>query len=112
MNVYDELNGLVKALKESHEFQVLKETRVKLKGEPKTDELVKDFLKQKAEMEIAQYSGKQPDKEAMDKLEGLYKVLQLNPLAMEYLQAFIRFQMLMGDISKGIDGVVKEAVGE
>ncbi len=112
MNVYDEINNLTKAMKESHEFKTVQAAHVKLQGDAKAEEMVKDFLRQKQELEFAQYTGKEPDKAELDKVQKLYEVLALNPVAMEYLQAYIRFQMMVGDISKALGDTVKEAVGE
>ena len=47
-----------------------------------------------------------------EKLQKLTGILGLNTVAMEYLHAFMRFQMMMGDISKSIGDVVKEVAGE
>ena len=110
MNVYDEMNNLCKAMKESREFSMMKEARIKLASDKTAEPLVKDFLKQKQDLEIIQYSGKQPEKADMEKVQKLYEVLQLNPVAAEYLQTYIRFQMMVGDISKSIGDTIKEAV--
>jgi cell fate (sporulation/competence/biofilm development) regulator YlbF (YheA/YmcA/DUF963 family) len=110
MNVYDEMNNLCKAMKESREFSMMKEARIKLAADKTAEPLVKDFLKQKQDLEIIQYSGKQPEKADMEKVQKLYEVLQLNPVAAEYLQTYIRFQMMVGDISKSIGDTIKEAV--
>ena len=50
--------------------------------------------------------------EKNEKLQKLTGILGLNTVAMEYLHAFMRFQMMMGDISKSIGDVVKEVAGE
>lgn len=110
MNVYDVVNDLTKAIKGSHEFKALQEAHAKLKLDADAEKLAQDFLKQKQELEIAQYTGKTPSKEENEKVQKLYEVLALNPVAMDYLQAYIRFQMMVGDISKSIGDVVKEAV--
>jgi cell fate (sporulation/competence/biofilm development) regulator YlbF (YheA/YmcA/DUF963 family) len=110
MNVYDEMNSLCKAMKESREFSMMKEARIKLATDKTAEPLVKDFLKQKQDLEILQYSGKQPEKADIEKVQKLYEVLQLNPVAAEYLQTYIRFQMMVGDISKSIGDTIKEAV--
>ena len=54
-------------------------------------------------------TGKEEKNEKLQKLTG---ILGLNTVAMEYLHAFMRFQMMMGDISKSIGDVVKEVAGE
>ena len=101
MNVYDCANELAKALKESHEFKKLQEAR-----------LANDFIKLSSEIELAKYQKQEVDKEKEEKLQKLSSLLSLNPTAMEYLHAFMRFQMMMADITKTINDVVKEAVGE
>ena len=45
-------------------------------------------------------------------MQQLSSILGLNPVAMEYLHAFMRFQMMLGDVSKSINDVVKDVVGE
>jgi cell fate (sporulation/competence/biofilm development) regulator YlbF (YheA/YmcA/DUF963 family) len=109
MNVYDCANELAKALKESHEFKKLQEARVVLKKDAQAEELANDFIKLSSEIELAKYQKQEVDKEKVQKLSSL---LSLNPTAMEYLHAFMRFQMMMADITKTINDVVKEAVGE
>lgn len=46
----------------------------------------------------------------MKKMQKLYEVLQLNPVANEYIQNYIRFQMMIGDLSKTLGDTIKEAV--
>lgn len=65
-------------------------------------------MKQKQDLEIIQYSGKQTEKADIEKVQKLYEVLQLNPVAAEYLQTYIRFQMMVGDISKSIGDTIKK----
>ena len=114
MNVYDCANELAKALKESHEFKKLQEARVVLKKDAQAEELANDFIKLSSEIELAKYQKQEVDKEKEkeEKLQKLSSLLSLNPTAMEYLHAFMRFQMMMADITKTINDVVKEAVGE
>ncbi len=110
MNVYDSANVLAKELRETREFQLLKECKTKLAAEPDTENLVKEFMKQGQEIEIARYQGKEVPAATQEKLEKLQSTLQLNPLAVEYLNAFYRFNMMFQDISKTITNVVKEVL--
>lgn len=109
MNVYDCANELAKAMRESHEFKKLKEANELLAKEPETKKLVDEFLQLNQEVEIAKYQGQEPPAE---KIKSLYNLLALKSEAMEYLNAFMRFQMMMADITKSINDVVKEVVGE
>ncbi|MCD7974972.1 MAG: YlbF family regulator [Phascolarctobacterium sp.] len=112
MNVYDCANELAKALRESHELLKLKEAKEALDKDGEATKMVDEFLALSQEVELAKYQGKEPDKEKSDKLQKLYSVLALNKDAMEYLNAFMRFQMMMADISKTISEPVKGVIGE
>ena len=96
MNVYDCANELAKAMRESQEGK----------------EMAEEFLKLSQEIELAKYQGQEVPEEKNEKLQKLTGILGLNTVAMEYLHAFMRFQMMMGDISKSIGDVVKEVAGE
>ena len=110
MNVYDEMNNLCKAIKESHEFKLVQESKSKLKTDKTAEDMVKDFLNKKQALEIKQYQGQKPNKEEMDAVEKLYDVIKLNQVASEYVQNYIRFQMMIADISKSLGDTIKEAV--
>ena len=81
MNVYDNANELAKAMRESHEFQKLKEVTAVLNKDENAKKMVNEFL-------------------------------SLNQDAMQYLNSFMRFQMMLADVTNSIQDVVKEAMGE
>ncbi len=112
MNVYDNANELAKAMRESHEFKKLKEATAALAKDADAKKMVDEFLQLKQEAEIAKYQGKEPAKETTEKIQKLYGVLSLNTDAMQYLNSFMRFQMMLSDITNSIQDVVKEAMGE
>ena len=93
-------------------FKKLKEANEILGKDPETKKLVDEFLQLSQEIEIAKYQGQEPEKEKTEKLQKLYGVLGLNRDAMEYLNNFMRFQMMMADISKSIQDVVKDVMGD
>lgn len=112
MNVYDNANELAKAMRESHEFKKLKEATIALNKDENAKKMVNEFLQLNQEAEITKYQGKEPAKETTEKIQKLYSVLALNTAAMQYLNAFMRFQMMLSDITNSIQDVVKEAMGE
>ncbi|WP_337465338.1 YlbF family regulator, partial [Acidaminococcus timonensis] len=69
MNVYDEMNKLCQGIKETHEYKMLAEAKPKLAADKSADDMVKDFLKQKQEIEIAQYQGQKPDDAKVKKMQ-------------------------------------------
>ena len=112
MNVYDNANELAKAMRESHEFKKLKEATEVLNKDENSKKMVNEFLQLNQEAEIAKYQGKEPAKETIEKIQKLYSVLSLNNDAMQYLNSFMRFQMMLSDVTNSIQDVVKEAMGE
>lgn len=112
MNVYDCANELAKAIKESHELQKLQEAKVVLDKDADAKKMVEDFLKASQEVELARMAGKTPDVAKEDQLKQLYTVLSLNSDAQNYLNALMRFQMMMGDITKTISDPVERVMGK
>lgn len=112
MNVYDCANELARAMRESHEYKKLKEAAAALGEGSDGKKMVDEFLQLNQEAEIAKYQGKEVPQELTEKIQKLYGVLSLNREAMEYLNFFMRFQMMLADITKSIQDVVKEAIGE
>lgn len=106
MNVYDCGNDLAKAIRESHEFKKLKEAKVAL--DPQGKEMADKFIRLNMEAQMMQAQGKEPEKSVTEEIQNVYKVLALNSAAMEYLNSFMRFNMMMNDIMKNIEGVIKE----
>lgn len=107
MNVYDQAHALAKGLKESHEYQTLLQAKHGLGGDAQAQQMVKDFLKKRMEVAMASASG-QEDKEKNEQLQRLGELLSANAKARDYLQAHMRFEMMMADVYK----ILGEAVAE
>lgn len=112
MNVYDVANDLAKAMRESHEYKKMKEASAKLNQDAQAKKMVQEFLQLNQEAEMAKYAKKDVPTEITDKIKKLYDILSLNYDAMQYLNSFMRFQMMLADVTNNIQDVVKEAVGE
>ena len=112
MNVYDSANELARALKESREFQNLKETKETLAKDPDALKMAQEFMALNVEVGMAKYQGQEPEKEKTEKADKLLSILQLNLDAVAYLQAMMRFEMLMNDINKALADVVKQVLGD
>lgn len=112
MNVYDCANELARAIKESRELVKLQEAKAVLDKDSNAKKMVDDFLKMSQEIEIAKMQGKEPDVLKQNKLQELYTVLNLNDDAQSYLNAFMRFQMMMGDVNKTIMEPINRTLGE
>ena len=112
MNFYDVANDLAKAMRESHEYKKMKEASAKLNEDATAKKMVKEFIQLNQEAQIAQLSKKEVPAEMNEKIKKLHEVISLNYDAVQYLNAFVRFQMMLSDVTNNIQDVVKEAVGE
>lgn len=112
MNVYDNANELAKAMRESHEYKKLKEAAVVLEKDSDAKKMVNEYLMVAQEVEFPKHQGKTPDQASVDKMQKLQGILNLNADAVQYLNALIRFQMMLMDVTNTIQDVVKEAMGE
>jgi len=108
MSVYDCANELAREMRATREFSVMKEAKAKLSTEPDTRDLVNRFLQMGQEIEIARYQKKEIPAGKEAEFNDLMRTLSLNPVAMNYLNAFQRFQLMFQDVSKTITDVVKE----
>ena len=108
MTVYDCANELAREMRATREFAVLKEAKERLSSEPDTKALIARFMQLGQEVEIARYQKKEIPVEKESQFNDMMRTLSLNPLAMNYLNAFQRFQLMFQDVSKTITDVVKE----
>ena len=112
MKLYYKSNELAKAIRERHEFKKLNEATAVLNKDENAKKMVNEFLSLNQQAEMEKYQGKEPSKETTEKIQKLYGILSLNQDAMQYLNSFMRFQMMLADVTNSIQDVVKEAMGE
>ncbi len=108
MNVYDQAHQLAKAIKESEEFKHFEGAQMQLKNKPDLDQMMKDFQAKSMEIQLKQMSGEQPDAEEMQKLQQLYGIVAMDPLASSYMEAEMRFSLMMKDVYE----IIGEAIGK
>jgi len=112
MSIYDLANQLAKEMRESREYQLLKESKDKIDREPDTKDLVQQFLKLGQEIELGRIQKMEVPAETKDRFDGLMRTLQLNSNAMEYLNNLQRFQLMFQDVSRTITDVVKDVMDQ
>lgn len=98
MNVYDEAHNLAKAVKESNEYKEY----MRLREETAKDEMLSKMLKDLQELQVAiqtaQITGQTIDESQMSQFQSVYAMLAAKPLAAEYMQAEVRFSMMIKDV--------------
>ena len=100
MNVYDQAHGLAQAIKASQEFIQQDALKKQVDANPELAAMVK-------EVQAKQMMGEQMNAEMMAQAQQLYAIMMRDPLAMQYMEAQMRFSLMMNDVYK----IIGEAVG-
>lgn len=100
MNVYDQAHSLATAIKASEEFKQYDQHKKIIETNPELHNAIKDFMAKQLEMQTAQMMGQAPDAESFRQIQQLSAILMQDPTAAQYLQAQMRFSMMMADVYK------------
>ena len=107
MNVYDEAHSLAKAIKESNEFKEFDRMRKAVDADRECSEMLKELQELQMQLQAAQLSGQQPDKDLFARFQSLSTMVATKPLAAQYLQAQGTFMVMINDVF----GIIGEAIG-
>ncbi len=107
MNVYDMAHNLARAIKESQEYKDYENQKVEIEKSEDLSEMIKDFQAKQLELQLKQMSGESIQGDMMTSAQELYKIVMANPKAAEYMQAEMRFSLMMNDVNK----IIGEAIG-
>ena len=107
MNVYDQAHGLASAVKASEEFKQYDALKKQIDANEDLSKMLKDFQAKQLEFQTKQMMGEQPDAEDMAGIQKLYTIMAADPLTAQYLQAEMRFSLMMKDVY----GIIGEAIG-
>lgn len=110
MNVYDEVNNLARAIRESKEYLEYKEIKSELFVDPELKKQVDEFEKIRYEEQLLAMQGEQQSTEKMKKLQELYEILVQNPSIKEYFEKEVRFNVMIADVNKIIGEAIKDVL--
>ena len=110
MNVYDEVNNLARALKESKEYLEYKEVKQEIIKLPELKKQIDEFEKIRYEEQLMAMQGEKQSEEKMKKLQELYEILVKNPNVKDYFDKEVRFNILVADVNKIIGEAIKDVL--
>lgn len=105
-NVYDEAHKLARAIKDSEEYKTYIQKREIIYSDKRNKEMVEDFRNKVLKIQMEQLSGKEIEKDEIEKLSKLEEVLMLNPKINDYFAAELRFSQMVRDINN----IIGEAI--
>ena len=100
MNVYDQAHNLARAIKESEEFKQYDYLKKVIEQKEDLSKMVKDFQSKQFEMQAKQMMGEEVGPEMMQGIQELYQIIMTDPTASQYMQAEMRFSLMMNDVYK------------
>lgn len=107
MNVYDQAHGLSQAIKASQEFIQYDALKKKIDADPALSQMVKEVQTKQFELQAKQMMGEQIDPATVSQFQELFGIMMRDPLAMQYMEAQMRFSIMMNDVYK----IIGEAAG-
>lgn len=107
MNVYDEAHSLARAIKESNEFKEFEQISAEVKKDEQLTEMIKEVREISFQVQAAQLGGQEPDPAIAARMQTVYTMLSTKPLAMKYIEAETRMQLMMKDVFD----IIGEAMG-
>jgi len=106
-NPYDKARELSIAIKESREYNDYVEAKERASVNQELVAALNDYQEKQFELQKKTMLGEEVGREVMDQMQNLYQILASDPAAAAYLQAQMRFAMLVNDVYKVLGDVVK-----
>ena len=100
MNVYDQAHNLARAIKESEEFKQYDYLKKIIDQNAELSKMVKDFQAKQFELQAKQMMGEEMPADMMQSIQELYQIIMTDPTAAQYMQAEMRFSLMMNDVYK------------
>ena len=99
MNIYDTANKLAAELKQTDEYKAYKNSKQQIESNAEVKSKIDEFDKLRVEAQKAMLKGEANANELSVKLQNLYTELYQNEIAKNYLEAEMRFSVMVTDIN-------------
>jgi cell fate (sporulation/competence/biofilm development) regulator YlbF (YheA/YmcA/DUF963 family) len=110
-NVYDVAYDLEKALRNSEDFQALKNSYDEVNNNPETKELFGKFRDIQVNLQQKQMSGQEVSQEEIEEAQKLFADVQQNETISKLMAAEQRMSMIINDLNKVITKPLEELYG-
>ena len=111
MNIYDTANKLAAELKQTDEYKAYKNSKQQIESNAEVKSKIDEFDKLRVEAQKAMLKGEANANELSVILQNLYTELYHNEIAKYYLEAEMRFSVMVTDINKIISEAIKDVIG-
>ncbi|WP_017186735.1 YlbF family regulator [Alkalibacillus haloalkaliphilus] len=111
-NLYDLAYDLEKGLRESEEFQGLKNAYEKVMNDPSTKQMFDNFRDTQLNLQQKQMQGEEISEEEVNKAKQVVELVQQNEDISKLMEEEQRLNTVIGDISKIITKPLEDLYGE
>lgn len=98
MNVYEESHRLARAIKESEEYKQFQAIKDRVEQNPELASMIHDFESKQMAMQMKQMTGEISQQSLQQQMQEIYQIVMRDPVAVEYIQAQMRFSLMMKDV--------------
>ncbi|MDR3072785.1 MAG: YlbF family regulator [Clostridiales Family XIII bacterium] len=106
-NIHDMAKELSDAIRASEEYRAYIAIKEKAGQNPELTEALNDFRGKQFEMQKRQMMGENPGPDVLAQMQNLGQILMRDPLAAEFLQAEMRFTLIVNDVYQILAEAVK-----
>ncbi|MCL2111934.1 MAG: YlbF family regulator [Clostridiales bacterium] len=106
-NPYDKARELSIAIKESQEYRDYIEAKERAAQDQELVAALNDYQEKQFDMQKKTMLGEDVGQEMMQQMQNLYQILARDPAAAAYLQAQIRFTMMVNEVYRHLAEVLK-----
>lgn len=107
-NMYDNAYGLEKAIRESQEFIVLKESFEKVMNDESSRKLFEEFRDKQIEIQEKQMQGQEISEEELEKVKSVVDLVQQNEVISKLMEAEQRLNLVINEINQIITKPLEE----
>jgi cell fate (sporulation/competence/biofilm development) regulator YlbF (YheA/YmcA/DUF963 family) len=107
MTIHDQAHALARAVRESDEYKQYLSAKDMAAQNPELAGMINDFRAKQFELQRKQLAGEVLAEDVMAQAQSLYQILMRDPVAAEYVQAEMRFTLMINDIYTILGEVIK-----
>jgi len=106
-NPYDKARELTIAIKESQEYKDYVAAKERASVNQDLVAALNDYQEKQFDLQKKVMLGEEIEQDVMQRMQDLYQILASDPAASAYLQAQIRFTMMVNDVYQVLGDVIK-----
>ena len=106
-NPYDKARELTIAIKESQEYKDYVAAKERASVNQDLVAALNDYQGKQFDLQRKVMLGEEIEQDVMQRMQDLYQILAADPAAAAYLQAQIRFTMMVNDVYQVLGDVIK-----